>query len=228
MNMHVPRFRAGLLSVCSLLFVFACSSEKPSPAASNPAPAAPAGPIQPPLWGDLKPIATVKELMRDLIDPLSDNIFDAVSIVNTKKGTQEKVPKTEEDWAKLRIGAMAMVEGANLLKIGRAFARPGEDSTDEAAKESELTTEEITAKRDKDPVEWNARVEALRNVGLQVIDIINKKDVAQLWDASDNLDAACENCHRSFWYPKEDTKFYEKLDSRLKDLPKPPAAASHK
>jgi len=37
---------------------------------------------RPELWGDLKPVVSVKELMRDMIDPLADDIFDAAQIVN--------------------------------------------------------------------------------------------------------------------------------------------------
>lgn len=65
------------------------------------------------------------------------------------------------------------------------------------------------------PVEWNARIEALRNVGLEVLDIVKRKDVKELWDASENLDQACENCHRSYWYPGETPEYYRKLDRRL-------------
>src|SRR5438874_6206324 len=94
------------------------------PACSRSKAEAPAAAASP-LWGDLKPIVSVKELMHDMIDPIADNIFDAVSTVTTPKGTVEKVPKTDEDWDKLRIGAVTMVEGANLLKLPRLFAPPG-------------------------------------------------------------------------------------------------------
>ena len=63
----------------------ACSPAKPTPS-SPPALA---------LWGDMKPVVSVKELMRDMIDPASDYIFDAVKIETTKGGTVERVPKTE-------------------------------------------------------------------------------------------------------------------------------------
>ncbi len=66
-------------------------------------------------------------------------------------------------------------------------------------------------------MEWNARIEALRNVGLEVLDIVKRKDVKELWDASDNLDSACEACHRSYWYPGETPAFYTRLDRRLRD-----------
>ena len=64
---------------------------------------------------------------------------------------------------------------------------------------------------------WNAKIEALRNVGLQVLDIVKRKDVKELWDASDNLDQACENCHLEYWYPGEKA-FLKKLDQKLDDL----------
>jgi uncharacterized protein with PIN domain len=39
-----------------------------------------------------------------------------------------------------------------------------------------------------------------------------------LWDAGEILDAACENCHRSYWYPGEDAAFYRNLRRRLEEL----------
>jgi len=222
LHLHYRKLRAGCAALCSaFLLMSACSSQKSTPASSAAKTSPAAAPVE--LWGDLKPIVSVKELMRDLIDPLADNIFDSVSTVAGKKGFEEKVPKTAEDWDKLRIGAVTMVEGANLLKIARPFAPPEAPDDSSGPDATELSTAQITAKRASDPVEWNARVEALRNVGLEVLDIIKRKDVKELWDASENLDAACENCHRSYWYPKEDAEFYQKLDRRLRELPKEPA-----
>jgi hypothetical protein len=206
-----------LLAACAGLLVLdvlasACTSAKPAPAASPPLATA--------LWGDLKPVVSVKELMRDMIDPASDNIFDAVSIVVSKQGTVEKAPKTDEDWEKLRIGAVTLAEGIYLLKIPRPFAPPGDENNSTGPDAAELAPAQIRAKVEADPVEWNARIEALRNVGLEVLDIVKRKDVKELWDASNNLDEACENCHKSYWYPREDAQFYQKLDRRLLEVSK--------
>ena len=151
----------------------------------------------------------------DLIDPLADNIFNAVSTVSTEQGTIENAPKTEEDWDKIRVGAVTMAEASYLLKVRRPFAPAGDLNNSVGPDAAELSPDQITAKVDKDLVEWNARIEALRNVGLQVLDIVKKKDVAQLWDAAENLDTACESCHRSYWYPGETPEFYRKLDAGL-------------
>jgi len=165
----------------------------------------------------MKPVVSVKELMHDMIDPLADNLFDAVRTVVTADGIVETIPKTEADWEKIRIGAVAMAEGAYLLKVRRPFAPDGDLNNSSGPDAVELAPAQITAKVEKDPVEWNARIEALRNVGLEVLDIVKRKDSAELWDAAENLDQACENCHRSYWYPGETEEFYRKLDSQLRE-----------
>ena len=207
------------IAVCSLILAVLgsdCSSSK-----STPVPA-PVPPPSPALWGDLKPVVSVKELMRDMIDPIADNVFDAVKVIVTKKGMVETGPKTEEDWEKIRIGGVSLAEGASLLLIPRPFAPAGDMNDSVGPNAVEFSPAEITAKVERDPVEWNARIQALRNVGLEVIDIVKRKDAKELWDATENLDQACENCHKSYWYPKEDAQFYQKLDRRLKDrFPQP-------
>src|ERR1700736_4978096 len=91
------------VGTCAGLFFFgvltsACSSSKPAQTPSHSTA----------LWGDLKPVVSVKELMRDMIDPASDNIFDAVGTVATKEGVVDIAPKTDADWEKLRIGAVTL------------------------------------------------------------------------------------------------------------------------
>ena len=204
------------LAACAGVFVLgflasACSSPKQT---QGPARA-------PELWGDLKSVVSVKELMRDMLDPIADNIFESVRIVVTKKGTVETSPKTEEDWERIRIGAVTLAEGVYLLKIPRPFAPPGDLNNSTGPDAVELAPAQILAKVKRDPVEWNARIEALRNVGLEVLDIVKRKDVNELWDAGQNLDEACENCHRSYWYPGETKQFYQKLDRRLEEYIKP-------
>ena len=165
----------------------------------------------------MKAVVSVKELMRDMLDPASDYIFDSVKIVTTNKGSVETSPKTDEDWDRIRIGAVTLAEGAYLLKVPRPFAPAGDVNNSTGPDPEELSPSQIQAKLDADPVLWNAKIEALRNVGLEVLEIVKKKDVNSLWDASDNLDNACETCHVNYWYPGEGALF-KRLDRRLDDL----------
>jgi hypothetical protein len=196
-------------ALCVGVMASACSSSKAAPA--------PASPPVLKLWGDLKPVVSVKELMRDMIDPASDYVFDSVAIVSSKKGMTETQPKTDADWEKIRIGAVTLAEGAYLLKIPRPFAPPGDDNNSTGPDPEELSPAQIKAKLEADPVLWNAKIEALRNVGLEVLEIVKRKDVNELWDAGDNLDRACESCHVAYWYPGE-AEYLKKLDMRLEEL----------
>jgi len=203
------------------LLVAACSPSKSAPASSTRMPT-------PALWGEMTPVVSVKEFMRDLLDPAADNIFDAVKIVTTKSGTVEKLPKTDEDWERLRIGAVTIAEGVYLLKVPRPFAPPGDQNNSTGPDATELSPAQIKAKLDADPVLWNAKIEALRNVGLEVLEIVKKKNTAELWEASYNLDQACESCHIQYWYPG-DKALLEKVDRQLDDLygkPKPPGTTT--
>src|SRR6185436_6201711 len=116
-------------ALCVGVLAAACSSP-------NPAPASP--PVLK-LWGDLKPVVSVKELMRDMIDPASDYVFDSVSIVSSKKGVVDTQPKTEAQWEKIRIGAVTLAEGAYLLKIPRPFAPPGDENNSTGPDPEELS-----------------------------------------------------------------------------------------
>jgi hypothetical protein len=210
--MSPVRIRSSL-AVCAALGMIgigaaACSSAKPSAAPSPP---------QQQLWGELKPIVSVKELMRDMIDPASDYVFDSVGIVSSRKGVVETAPKTDADWEKIRIGAVTLAEGVYLLKIPRPFAPPGDENNSTGPEPEELSPAQITAKLEADPVLWNAKIEALRNVGLEVLEIVKRKDANELWDAAENLDQACETCHLEYWYPGEKA-LLKKLDQRLEDL----------
>jgi hypothetical protein len=133
------------LSVAAGVFVVGilmseCSSSKPSP----PPPHATQ------LWGDMKPVVSVKDLMRDMLDPLADNIFNSVSVTVDTNGTREKLPKTEEDWEKIRTGGVAMAEGAYLLKVRRPFAPPGDENNSTGPDAVELSPAQIMAKVERD------------------------------------------------------------------------------
>jgi hypothetical protein len=206
-------------AVCAALLALALlvSSCSPSGTSDHPATDSTQIPPQPPLWGDMKPIVSVKELMKYTIDPLADNIFDAVGSRLTENGMVEWEPKTDEDWEKVTAGAVSLGEAIYLLKVPRAFAPPGDLNNSTGPDAVELSPSQITAKVEHDPVEWNARIEALRNASLAAMEVVKKKDAAGMWEAGEILDQACEACHRSYWYPGENDEFYGRLKRRLEE-----------
>ena len=205
-----------MLRLPALLFACALAAACSAPPKTPPAAPAAAAAHQD-LWGELKPVVSVKELMRDFIDPASDYVFDSVGIVSNNKGTIENRPKSDAEWEKIRIGGVMLAEGVALLKVPRPFAPPGDENNSTGPDPEELSPAQIKAKLEADPVLWNAKIEALRNVGLEVLEIVKRKDAQELWDAADNLDHACESCHVAFWYPGEG-ELLKKLDKKLEDL----------
>ena len=47
---------------------------------------------------------------------------------------------------------------------------------------------------------WNAKIEALRNVGLEILEMVKNRKADELFEAGGNLDPACEACHLEHWY----------------------------
>ena len=116
---------------------------------------------------DLTPLVSIKELMENIIDPIADNIFDAVGTDVSAKGVVETKPVTDEDWAKVRQGAVTLAEGTNLLKMPRRVAPPGDKNKSTGPNAPELSPEQIQAKIDGDRALWNKHANELRDDALQ-------------------------------------------------------------
>ena len=66
----------------------------------------------------LTPVATVKQIMKGIVDPAATIVFNAVSTTVSLTGTEEKAPETYEEWETVGTSAAALIESGNLLMIG--------------------------------------------------------------------------------------------------------------
>jgi hypothetical protein len=222
--------------VVSALFVFAvaalttqCSnaanpSGSPASKPAAPGPPAPGGGL---IGGAITPIVSVKELMQFMIDPISDNVFDAVYWDSSKSGVVKHVPKTQDDWDRVMTGAVSLAEGIELLKVPRPWAPPGDVNNSTGPNPPELSPAQIQAKLDKDPVLWEAKIQALRNAALEIVEVAKKKDADALFVASEDIDEACEACHLEYWYPGDAAAVREWKNGRAR-YEKPSPAGAHK
>jgi hypothetical protein len=178
-----------VLIVCGALIAVSCQTGQPEPAASAvPQPA-------------FTTTATVKDIMLHIVDPAGDMVWDSVSTVIDKQGLHETAPKTDEDWNKVRNGVITLIEASNLLMIpGRAMAKPGEKSVAPGVELEPVEMEELVK---KDPAGWQQRAKDLHNISVKVLEVVDAKDTQKLFDIGEELDRACENCHRAYWYPNE-------------------------
>ena len=175
----------------ALLLGIACSSAKsstPTPAASAPAP-------------DYRLTGTIKDIMDGIVDPSADYLWDSVATIVTRKGIDERRPRTDEDWKQVRRRAIELIEAPNLLVMeGRKVAKPGEKSENPGI---ELGPEDIQQILDGDRATFIQRAHALQDAGLKALAAIDRKDVDGLSDAGEAIDEACEQCHLKYWYPAD-------------------------
>ena len=139
--------------------------------------------------------------MDSQVDPASDYLWESVATIVTKAGTEERRPRTDEQWKEVRRRAIQLIEGTNLLLMdGRHVAKPGEKSENPGI---ELSPEEIEASINGDRATFITRAHALHDAGMKALAAIDAKNVEGLSDAGETIDEACEQCHLKYWYPPD-------------------------
>jgi hypothetical protein len=118
------------------------------------------------------PIATVDQVMDAIVVPSSDAVFDAVVYEN---GALVQAPKTDDDWFRLQMHALAVAEAGNLLMM---------------------------PPRAKDTGEWDMFAHAMVTSGAAVAKAAESKDVEGLLETGGELYRACAGCHEKY-LPKE-------------------------
>jgi hypothetical protein len=125
------------------------------------------GPPPPPF----KPVADVKQLMQAAIDPSADAIWEATGSITDAKGTVERRPKNDEEWAAVRNSAIVLTEAANLLMM---------------------------PPRAKDGDEWMKRSQEMLDTGMAAWKAADAKNVDQLFTIGGDVYDACSRCHEQY------------------------------
>jgi hypothetical protein len=178
-----------LLSLGSLLF--AAAACKP-PAASQ---------STSPLASPFKPTASIQEIMASIVDPAADTLWESVGSTISAKGTEDRVPHTDEEWQQVRSSAITLIEATNLLMMeGRRIVPVGGKLADEGL-EGVLNSGQAQKLLDDQHPAFVQFASALHDVGEQMLKAVDAKDPAAMMDIGTKLDEVCEGCHTTFWYP---------------------------
>lgn len=171
---------AGVLAGCS----------KSEPPAAAPAAASP-----------IKLTAGIQDIMKDLIDPAADFLWESVSTTVTAQGSEEHQPRTDEEWAEVRKQALIIAESANLIIMeGRHVAREGK-VLDDHGTPGNLTAEEAEKAIAADRATFVGFGQALHDVGVAFLKAAEDRNPQAITDAGEAMDEVCESCHLKFWYP---------------------------
>ncbi len=100
-----------LFVVSLLLFIsgigFVVAAERTTRAAALPAAAT--------VERAAPPIASVKQIMNGMVAPAASSIWDSVATIVSDTGVEERMPRTDDEWAAVATSAALLVESANLL-----------------------------------------------------------------------------------------------------------------
>jgi hypothetical protein len=109
--------------------------------------------------------------MQAIVDPAADTIWEAVGSVMTPGGTTELAPQTDDDWAAVQHGALALAESGNLLLLP---SRTGGND------------------------EWIKLAQQLTDLGEKTAKAAEAKNATAVFDLGAEIYDVCTNCHRQF------------------------------
>jgi cytochrome c556 len=118
-----------------------------------------------------KPVADVKTLMANIMEPAADEYWDAVGVVIDADGEHAIEPQTQEDWDKVRNNAYTFTEAGNLLMMPT---------------------------RAKDNSEWMRLTQAFIDSGQKAIRAAESRDKAAVFDTGAEVYDACTACHAKY------------------------------
>ncbi|MEP7304374.1 MAG: hypothetical protein ABJA98_02540 [Acidobacteriota bacterium] len=177
----MSRFARGLSITALGLVVAACRSQSNEPV--------------------FRTTTTVKEVMKLMVEPSADILWNAVATSVTATGTEVKAPESDEEWTDVQRAAVVLTEAMNLVIMpGRRIAPAGATSEHP---DVELQPDQIEALVSRDRATWATLARGLQDAGSIALKAIEARDVDALADAGEAIDTACEHCHLKYWYPNK-------------------------
>jgi hypothetical protein len=126
-----------------------------------------------------KPVADVRALMANVVEPASDEYWDAVGYIYDSQGEHLIEPKTVEEWDAVRNHAYVVAESGNLLMMGS---------------------------RAKDNAEWMQFSQQLIDVGQKAIRAAESRDKNGVFDTGAELYDVCTACHVKYALPIQEAR----------------------
>ena len=119
----------------------------------------------------LTPVASVKQIMKGIVGPAAQRVFDSAGTVVGPNGTEEKAPRTDEGWEAVGNDAAALIESGNLMLMnGRAV----------------------------DQNDWATMSRAMIDAGKAVLRATQEKNPDKVLETGGDLYETCDNCHRKY------------------------------
>jgi hypothetical protein len=119
----------------------------------------------------VRPVASVKQIMKGIVGPAANVIYNAVGTTVTSKGTEDKAPRTDAEWEEVGNAAAALIESGNLLLMGNRAVDNGD---------------------------WLTQSRALIEAGKEALKAVQTKNVEGVFASGEPVNQSCDNCHRKY------------------------------
>jgi hypothetical protein len=127
-----------------------------------------------------RPVADLKALMANVMEPAADEYWDAVGVIVDAEGEHEIEPQTPEEWDRVKYNAYTFTEAGNLLMMPT---------------------------RAQDNGEWMRLAQAFIESGQKAIRAAEARDKAGVFDTGAEVYEACTNCHATYALELQKTNF---------------------
>ena len=117
------------------------------------------------------PVASIRQIMGGITAPAAAVVYDAVAVIVTASGTEERAPTNDEEWAVVGNSAAALAESGNLLLMdGRAV----------------------------DQGDWVTMTRAFIDAANVALKATEAQDKDAILGAGSDINTTCDNCHEKY------------------------------
>jgi hypothetical protein len=117
------------------------------------------------------PVASVKQIMNGIVGPAATVVFGSVGTTITLQGTEEREPRTDEDWEALRDSAAALAEAGNMMMLGSRAVDKGD---------------------------WIRMSRALIDAATLTLKAADAKSPADVFNSAEVIYNSCNTCHMKY------------------------------
>ena len=117
------------------------------------------------------PVATVKQIMNGIVMPSAAQIWDSVSTIVDASGVNEKVPRTDAEWAQVGTSAAMLVEAGNLLVEGGRAVDQGD---------------------------WVKMARAMAETGQKALKAAESRSADGVLAVGEEINTTCDACHERY------------------------------
>jgi hypothetical protein len=109
--------------------------------------------------------------MNGMVMPAAATIWDSVATIVSATGVEERMPRTEDEWAQVATSAAMLVEAANLL---------------------------VEGDRAVDQGEWLKIAQAMAASGVKALEAAEAKSTDGILAVGDEINRTCDACHEKY------------------------------